>query len=430
MRLVAPVWLAVALAPAAALAAELHVPASFPTVAAALDAAAPGDEIVLAAGVFPLATERTGLDVTIRGAGRGVSILDGGGTTVLVLVDSTLVLRSLTVRNGEDGVELNSDSTATIEDVRFELNARDGFELNRRSSAVATNVEFVNQGDDGIDMQRNATFLCTDCTISDNDDDGIEIRLEPFTGPAVSVEIASSRIERNEGVGIQLIDYTQATLRSFFFHDLVVADNARGGVTWQCCGDSSEDLDGWPGDEPVRIERATIVGNGGPGVEGGAAGLMEVRDSIVFGNAFELYQVGGPLGANLVGVDPLFTADYRLSLDSPAVGAGEAGGDLGAFPMRECSNGADDDVDGLVDLDDIGCGSIDDPTEYVPAHTGCGLGPELALLLPLLGAQRARRLRAGFAASLASARSASRTSVRTMRAAGSTSSTSPHDSPA
>jgi len=27
----------------------------------------------------------------------------------------------------------------------------------------------------------------------------------------------------------------------------------------------------------VLIERATIVGNGGPGVEGGAAGLMEVR---------------------------------------------------------------------------------------------------------------------------------------------------------
>jgi hypothetical protein len=393
LRLVASAWLALALAPSVALAAELHVPAVFPTVAAALDAAAPGDEIVLAAGVFPLATEREGLDVTIRGAGREQSILDGGGTTVLVLTDSALALRSLTVRNGEDGVELNADSTAILEDVRFEGCARDGFELNRRSSAVATNVEFVNQGDDGVDMQRNASFLCTGCVIADNGDDGIEIRLEPFTGPAVTVEVAASRIERNAGVGIQLIDYTQATLRSFFFHDLVIADNERGGVTWQCCGDSSEDLDGWPGDEPVRIERATIVGNGGPGVEGGAAGLMEIRDSILFGNGFDLYQVGGPLGANGVGVDPLFTADYRLSLDSPAVGAAESGGDLGAFPMRECSNGADDDLDTLVDLADVGCESIDDPTEYVPAHLGCGVGPELALLLPLLAAQRARRRR-------------------------------------
>jgi hypothetical protein len=431
MRLAAPAYLAAALAPGAAVAAELHVPGGFPTVAAALDAAAPGDEVVLAPGVFPLASERTGLDVTIRGAGRGVSILDGGGATVLVLEDSNLVLRSLTVRNGEDGVELLSDSTATIEDVRFELCTRDGFELNRRSSAVATDVEFVNQGDDGIDMQRNASFRCTRCTIADNDDDGIEIRLNPFEGPPVSVEVASSRIERNGGVGIQLIDYTEATARSFHFHDLVIADNARGGVTWQCCGDSSENLDGWPGDEPVRIERATIAGNGGPGVEGGAPGLMEVRDSILFDNAFDLYQVGGPLGANLAGIDPLFTADYRLSLASPAVGAGEAGGDLGAFPMRDCSNGADDDADGAVDLEDSGCDDVDDAAEYVPAHTGCGLGPELAPLLALLGAQRARRrLRAGGAASFASARSASRTSVRTMRAAGSTSPTSEQDSPA
>jgi hypothetical protein len=419
MRLAAPACFAVALAPAGALPAELHVPAAFPTVAAALDAAAAGDEVVLAPGVFPLAAERTGLDVTIRGAGRGVSILDGGGATVLVLEDSRLVLRSLTVRNGEDGVELLSDSTATLEEVRFERCLRDGFELNRRSSAVATDVEFVQQGDDGIDMQRNASFVCIRCTIADNADDGVEIRLNPFTGPPVAVELASSRIERNGGVGIQLIDYTEATARSFHFHDLVIADNARGGVTWQCCGDSSEDLDGWPGDEPVRIERATIVGNAGPGVEGGAAGRMEVRDSILFGNAFDLYQVGGPLGAILVGVDPLFTADHRLSAASPAVGAGEAGGDLGAFPMRECSNGADDDADGAADLADSGCDGVDDPTEYVPAHSGCGLGPELAPLLALLGAQRARRrMRAGRAASRASARSASRTSVRTMRAAG------------
>jgi hypothetical protein len=110
-------------------------------------------------------------------------------------------------------------------------------------------------------------------------------------------------------------------------------------------GDSGEDLDGWRATSRL-IERATIVGNGGPGVEGGAAGLMEVRDSIVFGNAFDLYQVGGPLGANLIGVDPFFTSDYRLSLASPAVGAAAGGGELVAFPMRECSNGADDDNDG------------------------------------------------------------------------------------
>lgn len=393
MRPARTAWLLVCFVPSLAQAAELHVPGAYASVAAALDAAAPGDEIVLAAGVFPLATEREDIHVTIRGAGRDASILDGGGTTGLLLFDSTLTLRALTVRNGEDGVHL-SDSSAVIEDVRFETCTRDGLELNRRSSAVATDVEFVNQGDDGIDIGRNASFLCTDCVIADNDDDGIEIRLNDFTGPAVTVEVASSRIERNGGVGIQLIDYSEPNARTFHFHDVLIAENVDGGVTWQCCGDSGEDLDGWPGDEPVSIERATIVGNGGPGVEGGAPGLMEVRDSIVFGNLFDFYQVGGPLGTNLVGVDPLFTSDYRLSQGSPAVGAAAGGGDLGAFPVRECSNGIDDDGDALVDLADGGCPEPDDDAEWVAfTGVGCGLGPELAVLLGVLALGRAARAR-------------------------------------
>jgi hypothetical protein len=121
---------------------------------------------------------------------------------------------------------------------------------------------------------------------------------------------------------------------------------------------------------------------------------MEVRDSILFGNGFDLYQVGGPLGANLIGVDPLFTSDYRLSLASPAVGAAAGGGDLGAFPMRACSNGADDDGDGRVDLADNGCPDLDDPEEWVAiVGPGCGLGPELAPVLGLLALARGRSRR-------------------------------------
>jgi Right handed beta helix region len=238
--------LLVVFAPSLGASVELHVPGAFPSVDAALDAATAGDEIVLAAGVFPLATARDGIDVTIRGAGRALSALDGGGATVLLLTNSTLVLRALTVRNGEDGVNV-SEGSAVLDDVRFETCTRDGFELGRESSAVATDVEFVNMGDDGIDLGRDASLRCIRCLVTDNDDDGIEIRLQDFSGPAVTIEVAESRIERNGGVGIQLIDDGDPTARTFHFHDLVIADNVDGGVTWQCCGDSSEDLDGWPG---------------------------------------------------------------------------------------------------------------------------------------------------------------------------------------
>ena len=394
MSRVAPLaLLLLSLAPSLASAAERHVPAAYASVAAALDAAQAGDEIVIAAGVFPLATTRTGMNVTLRGAGRDLTFLDGGGADVLVFTDSTVTVRSLTVRNGHDGM-IVTDGSAVLEQVRFRDCITDGFELSDHSAATARDVEFVFNGDDGIDMGDDAALLCIDCVVSDNDGDGIEIRLHDFIGPPLTIEIAGGRIERNHRTGIQLIDYDEPNDRSFYFHDVLIASNEDGGVTWQCCGDSGEDLDGWPGDEPVRIERATIVGNGGPGVEGGGVGLMEVRDSILTGNAYDLYQVGGPLGANLVGVDPLFTTDYRLALASPARGAGSGGADLGAFPWRECSDGSDNDADGEVDLLDDSCTDLDDATELTPIPNvlGCGLGPELAVGLAGLALLRRRRL--------------------------------------
>jgi hypothetical protein len=173
----------------------------------------------------------------------------------------------------------------------------------------------------------------------------------------------------------------------------VVANNALGGITWQCCGDTEEDLEGWPGPEPVLIERATIVGNGAPGVEGGAGGALQLRDSIVWQNVFDLYQVGGPLGANLVGVDPLFASDFRLSPASPARGAAEQGGDLGAYRYCECSDGVDNDGDAAVDLADPHCASLDDGSERPNPSAGCGLGPELALLFGGLALSRRARAR-------------------------------------
>lgn len=375
-------------------AAELHVPAAYASVDEALDAAGAGDEIVLAPGVFPLSTTRSGLALTIRGAGRDLSALDGGGSTVMTLSHSQLVLRDLSVRNGRDGLYLE-DGTLLAERVRFEGSDRDGLELSRRASAVVTDAQFVGNGDDGISLGRNSSLRCTNCVIRGNDGCGIDVRLHDFTGPPQVIEVFSSRIEDNAKDGVQLIDYFEPTARFFHFRDVVIAGN-RSGVVWRCCGHAGEEGTPprpVPGDEPVRIERATIVNNEGPGISGGAEGMLEVLDSILWQNGVELDGPGGPLGGNLVGVDPLFTVDYRLSAASPAVGAGEQGGDAGAYPLRVCSDGLDNDGDGLVDLDDPQCQSLDHTSEapFVLPGTGCGIGPELAPLLAAVGLARRRR---------------------------------------
>jgi hypothetical protein len=406
----------IAVVPQVARAVELHVPAQFPTVTAALDAAQPGDEIVLAAGVFPLSTVRDGISLTIRGAGMTASVLDGLGTDVLVLTNSSVTLTDLTVRDGSDGINAE-DSDVTLRRVRVELCA-DGIDLEDGGVLRARDSEFVWNSDDGIDLDGDSSLLCRNCIISDNGDDGIEIRMHEFTGAAVSAEVDGGRIERNEESGIQLIDGDLPTARSFYFHDVVIADNLLGGVTWQCCMDTEEIIDGHPGDEPVLIERTTIVGNGGAGVEGGAPGLMEIRDSILWQNDVDLFQVGGPLGANLIGTDPLFSTDFRLSPASPARGIGESRADVGAFPYRECSDGADNDGDGFVDLDDAQCTNLDGFTERPVSSLRCGLGPELVVLLGLFGTVRriGRHRGASLVSSLGARASVLATSGRDSRA--------------
>jgi hypothetical protein len=92
----------------------------------------------------------------------------------------------------------------------------------------------------------------------------------------------------------------------------------------------------------------------------------------------------GP-GTNSLTVNPMFvnpsnpfgpdgiiwTSDdgFRLQEGSPACGAGELGGDIGAYPCSglpstsQCSDGLDNDGDGATDMADPGCSSASDDNE-------------------------------------------------------------------
>jgi len=62
-------------------------------------------------------------------------------------------------------------------------------------------------------------------------------------------------------------------------------------------------------------------------------------------------------------------------------------------PMTQCFDAIDNDLDGAIDLEDGDCSDPWDTTEGMPPPMtgGCGMGPELALALPLLLALRRRR---------------------------------------
>ena len=73
-------------APTAASAAVRAVPASYPTITAGIAAALPGDTVLVAPGLYTTAgsgetypLDVTTADVTLLGAGMGVSVLDMAG---------------------------------------------------------------------------------------------------------------------------------------------------------------------------------------------------------------------------------------------------------------------------------------------------------------------------------------------------------------
>jgi subtilisin family serine protease len=97
------------------------------------------------------------------------------------------------------------------------------------------------------------------------------------------------------------------------------------------------------------------------------------------------------LESALESTGPLFS---RAGLSRPRIQVDDA---VRARAPAACFDGLDNDADGAVDVDgdggppDPNCSDGFDPTEQVAvAPGGCGLGPELALLIPALAALRRR----------------------------------------
>jgi hypothetical protein len=98
-----------------------------------------------------------------------------------------------------------------------------------------------------------------------------------------------------------------------------------------------------------------------------------------------------------VAIDPDACSD---GLDNDGDGRVDFGSDPGCasaadpseLSAKQCDNGLDDDADGFVDAADPHCtGPLDDREAPTQPSPGCGLGPELLLLGPLLAAVRRRR---------------------------------------
>jgi parallel beta-helix repeat protein len=105
-------------------ATTISVPADFPTIQAAIDAAADGDTIVVSPGTYPEHLNFLGKAITVESAqGPASTIIDGGNTGTVVTFNSGegsgSVLRGFTVQHGFaqfDGAGIAIASSPTVED--------------------------------------------------------------------------------------------------------------------------------------------------------------------------------------------------------------------------------------------------------------------------------------------------------------------------
>ena len=330
------------------LAQALRVPADYPTIQAALDAAPDGSTIIVAPGVYAESLTLTDRTVILASehllTGRpeliDQTIIDGNGKEHVISVPKTVgagtTITGFTLRNADDGITARGVFTLTHCHI---TQTADGIDYEAGGGLVRY-CRFTENRDDGVDLDGATGAVIEHCQITDNRDDGIEIRLHPYTGDTLHIRISGNRIERNREDGIQLIDYDGLSDREFVIEGNFIAANAMAGIGCMAEGNTREDYSGAAIPEPVHVFNNTFVGNtchltGGHNLLAvnkifanastmavkNTAGRSLVSHNLFWGNAAE-QQDSNVDSVTVRRADPLLGADHRLLEQSPAVDAG------------------------------------------------------------------------------------------------------------
>jgi len=337
----------VAGAPAHA-AVTIRVPEDYATISAAIAAAANGDTIDIAPGVYAGAVTLN-KSVTLSGRfadpddpRKNSTILDGGGTQDVIAIPSGVspgpTVTGLLLRNGVAGV--STKSYATIEGNYFVAN-NDQLDYKSGGGGICRDNVLQDAIDDGVDINHPVR----DITIENNvmlssDGDGVEMRLNDDT-IAVTAHIVflNNEIAGSRSDGIQIIDYYTDTNRVISIERNLIHDNGRAGIGLLDGGTTIEDYRAASILERITAFHNTLVRNN-HGISGGDN--LIALNNIFVGHFLALKNVdGGSIAShnlfwgnatNATGsivvastvADPQLDASYGLQPSSPAIDAGIA----------------------------------------------------------------------------------------------------------
>jgi parallel beta-helix repeat protein len=245
VRLFGLALVAVVLLSGAAWAKEINVPGDFSKIQEALNAAEPGDVILIAGGDYPenlLITK----SVTLQGAGRDFVRIVGDGTvpTVVISKAQNVVISGVTITNGRTGIEM-ADSSLTLSDAVLKRNIRRGLSA-ERSVVEIKDSEVLETQPDAEGFQ------------------GSGIRISDHS----KATITNVTVTGNARVGITVIDSSEATIVGT--RVLGTKPNASGAYGWGI--DVSVN-------SKATIRENTISGNTAVGI-----GITESSQAVIEGN--------------------------------------------------------------------------------------------------------------------------------------------------
>jgi hypothetical protein len=328
-----------------------RVPADYPTIQKAVDAARDGDTVLVAPGTYRENVRLAGKTITLASRFleskdlRDVeaTVLDGGGRTCVTVeagVGEETAIVGLTLRGGQDGITSNGARLRILNN-RITGCAKEGISFESGGGLVRDNL-IEGCGDDGIDCDDAVSVVIEGNTIRRNKDDGIEIRLQPVEGGPLVYEVRGNVLSGNREDGLQLIDYPGRSPRRFLIERNVFHASAMAGLGCMPEGNTVENFGGSAMEEPAVVAHNTFVENA-YGMTG-APNLVLVNNVFVGSRKVGLRRVGGASVAshNLFwnnGVDheecaleagttwvkdPLLGEDFRPREGSACIDAGTA----------------------------------------------------------------------------------------------------------
>ncbi len=278
MKLAAAMWIAAGFGVFTAGATDLHVPAQYATIQAAIDAAQPGDSVVIADGTYT-GTGNRGLDyfgkaITVRSAnGAANCIIDcenaARAVTFQTSETAAAILDGLTIRNGRAGqggaVYCSNNTSPIIRNCTFTANAATdvygGGALYCHTAAPTvehctfTANQATNQGG-AVSAFYSSNIHCTDCDFTENYTPSFGSALVSYDS---SVTLTNCQVHSNHaGGGAVICIQGSATLTDCSITDNTNQPNyaASTGVHFETGA-------------AVTVQRCTFSGNHGGYIGGG-----------------------------------------------------------------------------------------------------------------------------------------------------------------